>query len=471
MILRSFIIYTLFNLCITLEYKLATKKSNTTTKSPLENSRRSLFNYDTEPDRIKFIISKADYENVNQQIDYQNIPIVLPADAIIQTSDKEDKLKNNFSKIAKVLIENNQSENKTEKLTRSITTTTVKMTTTTIDVGTFCILKTDGLYSDPGDCESFVICFANRTFKTKCAYGTLWNHERSQCDFAEKVDCTRSTTLKILTTTTQEPETTTTIKTTTLIKKPKLFVVTSKPNLIKPIEPIASTLTNNIIIASIIIPSVILLIVSIILTLWYWKKKFKMEAQKLHAKELMSNRNTPNSKPSTSTLNECKKEDLSFFKKVSSLTLLEKLTKLAAKHGQFSPKIIQKEDKTSLNNNKNNIETPMTKDANSQTNLPFENTGFVKEDPANERMVLSENNMTNLSSQFDENNWDYNIGSRALYLSQPWVKARYIHTLGSESMVTSGVLTLDPTIELGAEISKIIESGSESVTESEGYYA
>lgn len=240
--------------------------------------------------------------------------------------------------------------------------------------------------------------------------------------------------------------------------------------MIKPVESMATTLTNNIILASIIIPALILLVVSIILTLWYWKKKFKLQAQKMHASKMISSRNT--SSNSSGISGDDKKDN--FLKKVSSLSFLKKISKMATKNGQKNAKI-HKEEK--ISDKKNLVQKPVTKEANIQTTLPLEKKGYIKEDPITERLVLSENkssdpiNMTNLSSHFGENHLDYNIGSRALYLSQPWVKARYMHAIGCESMETSGILTLDPTIDLGHEINKIIETGSESVTESEGYYA
>lgn len=53
-------------------------------------------------------------------------------------------------------------------------------------------------------------------------------------------------------------------------------------------------------------------------------------------------------------------------------------------------------------------------------------------------------------SHFEDNNWDYNFATRGLYFSQPWARpgGGYTHTMGSESMPNSGVLTLDPTIDL-----------------------
>ena len=54
------------------------------------------------------------------------------------------------------------------------------------EIGGYCTSKDDGLHDDPEDCENFIICFADRTFRTKCAYGTLWNHVTKECDFPEK---------------------------------------------------------------------------------------------------------------------------------------------------------------------------------------------------------------------------------------------------------------------------------------------
>jgi hypothetical protein len=54
------------------------------------------------------------------------------------------------------------------------------------EVGGYCYSKGDGLFDDPEDCENFIICYAGRTFRTKCAYGTMWNHIRKECDFPEK---------------------------------------------------------------------------------------------------------------------------------------------------------------------------------------------------------------------------------------------------------------------------------------------
>jgi hypothetical protein len=90
--------------------------------------------------------------------------------------------------------------------------------------------------------------------------------------------------------------------------------------------------------------------------------------------------------------------------------------------------------------------------------------------------IATESHAT-LSSHFEENNWDYNFATRGLYLSQPWVRGRYTHTLGSESMATSGVLTLDPTTELSCEFnagnSRFVEiyGGETGGSDTDGYYA
>ena len=86
-----------------------------------------------------------------------------------------------------------------------------------------------------------------------------------------------------------------------------------------------------------------------------------------------------------------------------------------------------------------------------------------------------------LSSHFEDNNWDYNFATRGLYLSQPWVQGRYTHTLGSESIEASTVLTLDPVVgEVGSVgegalgATKLVEmysNNGEDCSESDGYYA
>jgi len=87
----------------------------------------------------------------------------------------------------------------------------------------------------------------------------------------------------------------------------------------------------------------------------------------------------------------------------------------------------------------------------------------------NELQIASGSHVT-LSSHFEENNWDYNFATRGLYLSQPWVRGRYTHALGSESIETSAVLTLDPaTTEMSEAGGKVcIETGG---SDTDGYYA
>jgi hypothetical protein len=49
----------------------------------------------------------------------------------------------------------------------------------------FCIARPDGLYDDPENCEKFIICYFEQTFRTKCADGTQWNHFNKECDYPE----------------------------------------------------------------------------------------------------------------------------------------------------------------------------------------------------------------------------------------------------------------------------------------------
>ena len=59
-------------------------------------------------------------------------------------------------------------------------------------------------------------------------------------------------------------------------------------------------------------------------------------------------------------------------------------------------------------------------------------------------------------------------------MSQPWVRGRYTHALGSESMGASTVLTLDPIateVSMEQTGSKLIELQSNLSSDSDGYYA
>lgn len=238
----------------------------------------------------------------------------------------------------------------------------------------------------------------------------------------------------------------------------------------------AAKLNSNIIIASIVIPGAVFLIVAIVLTLWYWNKKFKIQNRKIELSRL--GRTQTVTKEDEIAIHPNNKL---FFNKLSSCCCYKRLAYLAAYHKQFRPKMIgscslsAKEDRirTQPNQtNQTNIETNLTKDLASQVSFPMENQGYIQETPEPTHIVLNECSLANeshatLSSHFEENNWDYNFATRGLYLSQPWAKGRYIHTLGSESIATSGVLTLDPTIDIGGEINvaRLAES------DTDGYYA
>lgn len=89
------------------------------------------------------------------------------------------------------------------------------------ELGGYCEGKYDGLYTDLEDCENFIICYAGRTFRTKCAIGTKWNHWGKECDYADKVDCDRrSTTIPIPT-----------VSTAASTKKSSMFSIFTKKNL------------------------------------------------------------------------------------------------------------------------------------------------------------------------------------------------------------------------------------------------
>jgi hypothetical protein len=77
-----------------------------------------------------------------------------------------------------------------------------------------------------------------------------------------------------------------------------------------------------------------------------------------------------------------------------------------------------------------------------------DNKGFFHEQ---ECQIATDSHST-FASHFEDNNWDYNFATRGLYFSQPWVRGRYTHTLGSESMPYSGALTLDPTTDLSENV-------------------
>lgn len=158
---------------------------------------------DASGNSLQFIISKVDIEE-NNDLNHNplgTIPIIMPAKAYITLpSPQTEKNKKNFSKIAKSLMSGSRIKAKKPLVqsTPSVKLAKVKLTTVTVPVKVnttsfkvfemtgFCNSKADGLYDDPDDCENFIICFANRTFRTKCAYGTLWNHIRKECDYPGK---------------------------------------------------------------------------------------------------------------------------------------------------------------------------------------------------------------------------------------------------------------------------------------------
>jgi hypothetical protein len=77
-----------------------------------------------------------------------------------------------------------------------------------------------------------------------------------------------------------------------------------------------------------------------------------------------------------------------------------------------------------------------------------DNKGFFHE----QECQIATDSRSTFASHFEDNNWDYNFATRGLYFSQPWVRGRYTHTLGSESMPYSGALTLDPATDLSESV-------------------
>ena len=187
---------------------------------------------------IPFYISIADLEKYSKSTN--SIPIIVPAEAqLTEPNENEsfEKRKKNFSKIAQSLIlatkyvdkkslvqgqsklveslhdrqqadspidgpshyfpptkENLISKHRYFKQRRTVAIAFITLMFSSSDEqtrlklfesGGYCQTKMDGLYDDPEDCENFIICYAERTFITKCAYGTLWNHLRKECDFPE----------------------------------------------------------------------------------------------------------------------------------------------------------------------------------------------------------------------------------------------------------------------------------------------
>lgn len=74
----------------------------------------------------------------------------------------------------------------TDSETSAITTTTTTTTTTTSAAkpdAYFCRGKTNGLYPNPSDLNSFYNCFSNITYLQKCFTGLVYNDSCKCCDY------------------------------------------------------------------------------------------------------------------------------------------------------------------------------------------------------------------------------------------------------------------------------------------------
>jgi hypothetical protein len=142
---------------------------------------------------ISFIISKVDMDDMTAK-NLSTIPIIMPALAQLNEPEEDkvlSKRKKNFSKLAKTIIL--ASKNLRKKMGEAKIETTspaeeevATTTTTPFNMDTFCQFKEDDTYADPTDCQNFVICYSGKSFKTKCAAGTLYNHFHKDCDFESK---------------------------------------------------------------------------------------------------------------------------------------------------------------------------------------------------------------------------------------------------------------------------------------------
>jgi hypothetical protein len=172
------------------------------------------------------------------------IIIIIPQTKQQQLEDEED----NIDKEGRMINMRYQTLTNKMNLTPPPTTkTTTTPSTATVPITQFCQSKLDGLYDDSTDCSNFIICYANRTFRTKCAFGTLWNHHRTSCDFPEFVDCSRGPR-----TTTTTTITTTTLFTTTLFNSTSTSassttttIITIKPEKKYTFPKNSKTLTNS----------------------------------------------------------------------------------------------------------------------------------------------------------------------------------------------------------------------------------
>ena len=285
------------------------------------------------------------------------------------------------------------------------------------------------------------------------------------------------------------------------------------------------------------IPAGLLLLVIIVATIIYWHNKFKTRRQMELARNMGVS--TMTSTDPSMTLNSNKldknRQKPNVIKRLSSCCCYKKLSNLSGCHKHFRPPnliascaantrgdhIRSQINSSILNKDNSSIAYQKTQNQTSSEDLDGstseagitlnensnDNTMIRHETKINDQeLVISQlqinsnnNNINNiqraqvkpnechiatgshvtLSSHFEENNWDYNFATRGLYLSQPWVRGKYVHALGSESMATSTVLTLDPVVADVAvtnekQNKKLVDlySNEESASsESDGYYA
>ncbi len=113
-------------------------------------------------------------------------PFAIPVIARIpEKTDREQQLnsnKENFSALAQELILV-QNDLKIAELTGAAQSGSARSVLNTNYE--FCHSIPDGLYDDPENCEKFIICYVQQTFRTKCADGTKWNHHTKECDYPE----------------------------------------------------------------------------------------------------------------------------------------------------------------------------------------------------------------------------------------------------------------------------------------------
>lgn len=231
-----------------------------------------------------------------------------------------------------------------------------------------------------------------------------------------------------------------------------------------------ASIRTNILLSAILIPLSVIVVLSIIISLWFWNNKFKK--QRLQENNQSINNDINENKNLKYILCCC------CFKKMPSIKFYPK---------QCRSKIIascaraKQSDRIRINSNSSNT-NEMSNNANKDIN-------FIQLEQTNNNCNIQEltkigideckiatNSHVTLSSHFEENNWDYNFATRGLYLSQPWVRGRYTQTLGNDSLATTTVLTLDPvTTEFSCDpnSNKVVEIyGETGCTDTEdGYYA